>query len=99
MIRIHIAQSTVRELKGVSKTTQREYHLRFQTGYVFPVDEQGNPPPFPKEIELSLDKDQLPYAPGDYQLLPSSIYVNREGKLSVAPRLAPAKKASASAQA
>lgn len=95
MIRITVAQSTVRELKGVSKTTQRPYHMRFQTGYALTVDKDGNPPPFPEKFEISLDTDQPAYTPGDYQLHPSAVYVDRDGRLAISARLTPLKKSGA----
>lgn len=89
MIKIIVAQTTVRELKGVSKTTQRPYHMRFQTGYAHTVDKDGNAPPFPEKFEISLDTDQPAYAVGDYQLHPSAVYVDRDGRLAVSARLTP----------
>lgn len=99
MIRILIHSADVREQKGVSKTTQKPYHLRIQTAYIWPVDSQGNEPPFPEKFELLLDNDQAPWPKGEYQLHPSSVYMSREGKLSLSPRLAPAPKAPARAAA
>ena len=90
MIEVTIAQTTVRELKGTSAKSGRPYHMRFQTGYAMTVDKDGNKPPFPEKFEISLDSDQPAYAPGVYTLHPSAIYVDRDGRLAVSPRLAPA---------
>lgn len=97
MIEVRITSSQVRELKGVSKTTGRDYHIRTQTGYAFCVDSQGVIAEFPDKFEINLEKDQPAYAPGRYQLSPSAIYINRDGRLSVSPRLvaAPEKPAKA----
>jgi hypothetical protein len=92
MIRITVAQTTVRELKGTSKTTGRPYHMRFQNGYAHTVDKDNNAPPFPEKFEISLDTDQSAYAPGDYQLHPSAVYVDRDGRLAISARLTPLKK-------
>lgn len=89
MIKVIVAQTTVRELKGVSKTTQRPYHMRFQTGYAGTVDKDGNTPPYPEKFEISLDTDQPAYAPGEYTLHPSAVYVDRDGRLAISPRLTP----------
>lgn len=89
MIKVTVAQSTVREMSGVGKTSGKPYHLRFQTAYVHTVDKDGNTPPYPEKIEVILDKDQTPYPVGEYQLHPSAIYVDRDGRLAVSPRLAP----------
>jgi len=99
MIRILIHSADVREQKGVSKTTQKPYHLRIQTGYVWCVDSQSNPPPFPEKFEILLDAEQSPWPAGEYQLHPSSIYMSRDGKLSLSPRLAPVKAKSAASAA
>lgn len=91
MIRITVAQTTVRELKGVSKTSGKPYHMRFQNGYAFTQDKDGNQPPFPEKFEISLDNDQPAYTPGDYTLHPSAVYVDRDGRLAVSARLTPVK--------
>lgn len=89
MIRVTVAQTTVRELKGTSKNTGKPYHMRFQNGYAHTVDKEGNTPPFPEKFEISLDTDQQPYAPGEYQLHPSAVYVDRDGRLAISARLTP----------
>ena len=91
MIRITVAQSTVRELSGTSKTTGKPYHMRFQNAYAFTVDKDGNTPPYPEKFEISLDREQAPYSPGEYQLHPSAVYVDRDGRLACSPRLTPLK--------
>jgi len=91
MIRVTVAQTAVRELKGVSAKTGKPYEMRFQTAYAHTVDRDGNPPLYPEKIEISLDKDQPAYAAGEYQLHPSAVYVNRDGRLDIAPRLTPIK--------
>lgn len=89
MIKVTVAQTTVRELKGTSAKSGRAYHLRFQSGYAHTVDKEGNTPPFPEKFEISLDTDQAPYAVGDYTLHPSAVYVDRDGRLAISPRLTP----------
>lgn len=91
MIRITVAQTTIRELSGVSSKTGKPYAMRFQNAYAFSQDREGNTPPFPEKFEISLDRDQTPYAPGDYTLQPSAIYVDRDGRLAISPRLTPVK--------
>ena len=95
MIRIIVAQTTVRELKGVSKNTGKPYHMRFQTGYAHTTYRDGNTPPYPEKFEISLDADQPAYAPGDYTLHPSAVYVDRDNRLAVSARLTPLPKKSA----
>lgn len=91
MIKITVAQSTVRELSGTSAKTGKAYSMRFQTGYAHTVDKDGNTPPYPEKFEISLDREQQPYAPGEYQLHPSAVYIDRDGRLACSPRLTPIK--------
>lgn len=89
MIQIVITSPEVREFKGVSKNTGKDYHLRIQTAHAFTCDDNGTFVEFPDKFEISLDRDQPPYARGKYQLQPSSLYVSRDGRLELRPRLAP----------
>lgn len=101
MIKIEIDSLPVRELKGTSMKsgTPKPYHMRFQTGYAFCVDPvTGAMGKYPDKFELRLENDQVAYAPGVYQLLPSSLFVSLQGGLEVVPRLVPVA-ASASARA
>lgn len=94
MIKIVIAQTGVRDLKGTSTKsgTPRDYHLRFQTGYAHTEDRDGNKPPYPEKFEISLERDQQPYPVGEYTLHPSALYIDRDGRLAVSPRLTPIRK-------
>ena len=89
MIKVTVAQLTLKDVKGVSAKTNKPYHMRFQTAYAHTVDKEGNPPPFPEKFEVILDADAPPYAVGDYTLHPSAIYIDQNGRLSCAPRLTP----------
>jgi hypothetical protein len=97
MIKVTVAQTTVRELKGIAKASQKPYHMRFQTGYAHTVDREGNTPPYPEKFEIMLDTDQSPYTPGDYTLHPSAVYVDRDGRLAISARLTPSKSPAKSA--
>ncbi len=92
MLRCIVSKTTVREMKGTSAKSGRPYHMRFQEAYIFPVDEAGNADLYPEKFELRLKDEQPAYAVGEYVLHPSSIQKDREGNLSVVPRLAPAPK-------
>lgn len=89
MIRIQITSPEIREMKGVGKTSGKPYHMRFQTGYAFIVDKDGVVGDFPDKFEIVLDADQVPYPRGAYSLQPSALFVSRDGRLEVRPRLAP----------
>lgn len=87
MIRITVPAMPTRRLQGTSSTTKKPYDLTFQTIYAHTVDEANKPSPFPEKTEIVLDAGQAPYAAGEYQLSPASVYVDRNGRLAVAPKL------------
>lgn len=89
MIRITVPAMPTRRLQGKSNTTGKPYDLTFQTIYAHTVDEKNEPSPFPEKTEIVLDAGQAPYASGVYQLSPASVYVDRNGRLAVAPKLVP----------
>ncbi len=89
MITIAITSPEIRELKGIAKVSGRPYHLRIQTGYAFTVSPEGVISDFPDKFEITLDADQPPYLRGKYQLQPSSVFVNRDGRLDIRTRLTP----------
>lgn len=91
MIKITVTSAAVRRQQGVSKGTGKPYDMSFQTVWMHTYARDGQPNPYPEKVEVILDKDQdgaaLFYAPGEYQLHPSSIYVDQRGNVAVAPRL------------
>lgn len=87
MIRITVPNLPVRNIKGTSKTSGKAYDMNIQTVYCHTSDSDGNPLPFPEKSEVVLDGGQQPYAAGDYTLSPASLYVDRNGRLAVAPKL------------
>lgn len=89
MIQIQITSPDIREMKGIGKTSGKPYHMRIQTGYAFIVSPDGAIADFPDKFEIALEADQSPYPRGKYTLQPSAVYVSRDGRLNVAPRLAP----------
>lgn len=92
MIKIIVHKSEPRSIPYTSKRTGQQATLRAQEAYAFTVNEQNEPAPFPEKFEILLRDGQPAYPVGEYQLHPSSLYLNREGKLVVAPRLVPLKK-------
>lgn len=91
MIKVQVTSTDVRRMTGNAKATGKPYDMSFQEAWFFLTDREGRPDPYPTKVEIALPKDKdgaaLFYAPGNYQLHPSSIYVDRNGGLSVAPRL------------
>jgi hypothetical protein len=91
MIAVRIASTNVRRMTGNAKVGGKPYDLSFQEGWFFFTDKDGKPEPYPTKVEFILPKDKdgaaLFYPEGDYQLHPSSLYVDRTGNVAVAPRL------------
>jgi len=93
MIRVTVPNMPIRNQAGIGKASGKPYSMDFQTAYFHTMGKDGKPLPFPEKAELILDKDDkgvpVAYPPGDYQLAPASLYVDRSGSLAVAPRLIP----------
>jgi len=91
MLRVSITSEELREMRGVSKGTQKPYHMTIQQAWIHTFTRKGEPNPYPEKVELILDRDEtgaaIFYKVGEYQLAPSSIYVDARGSLAVAPRL------------
>ena len=95
MNKVIITSTEVRHQSGNSKTTGKPYAMSFQTGWIQTFSRDGTPNPYPEKFEIILEKDKdgaaLFHATGEYVLHPSSIYLDRQGNLAVAPRLASVK--------
>lgn len=95
MIQVSIHSDQLRQQPYKSKKDGSQQMLHLQTIYVHTFDRNGQPNPYPEKVELFAERDQVgnPVAlpVGKYVLHPSSIYVDQNGRLSVAPKLVPAK--------
>lgn len=99
MIKIVVSSAEFVDRQGVTKEKYsregaivpggKDYHLRIQTAHAFTVSPDGTIAAFPDKFEIMLDKEQAPFAPGVYQLSPSAVFVSREGRLEIRPRLTP----------
>lgn len=91
MIKVQITSTAVRRLTGNAKGTGKAYDMSFQDAWMFLTDRDGKPDPYPTKVEVMLPKDKdgaaLFYAEGNYQLHPSSVYVDQNGRLALSPRL------------
>ncbi len=99
MIKVSVTSTDVRNQSGNVKATGKPYSLNFQTVWFHTFDRTGKPNPFPEKVEIILEKNEqgaaLFYPAGDYTLAPESIYVSRNGDLSISPRLIPLPKPTA----
>lgn len=97
MIQVSVTSEEVRNQSGNAKATGKPYSLNFQTVWFHTFDRAGQKLPYPEKVEIILEKDKdgaaLYYPRGEYTLSPSSIYVDRNGSIAIAPRLIPAKQA------
>ena len=93
MIQVSVTSTDVRNQSGNAKATGKPYSLNFQTVWMHTFAKDGSKNPYPEKVEIILDKDQqgaaLFHPVGEYQLHPSSSYVDRNGNVAVAPRLVP----------
>ncbi len=96
MLKATVVSSETRNMQGLAKLTNKPYSMFIQTVYFHTFDKSGNPNPFPEKAEIILEKDEVGnpkyYAVGEYVLHPSSLYLDRNGSLVVAPKLVPARK-------
>lgn len=93
MIKISIIDTKTRQNKGIGKASGKPFDMTMQKCYAFTHDrESGELNPFPEAFDIILKKDPAGnpeiYAPGDYQLHPSSIFMGQYG-LEVTPKLVP----------
>lgn len=91
-IKIRVLNDKVNILKGTGKESGKPYEMHIQTGYAFTVDAEGQIAEIPEKFEFVLPRGAdgnivKPLGRGDYTLGPSSFYVDRNGRLSLNPRL------------
>ena len=90
-IRITIAQSTAETINYTSKKDGSAQQLRKQTGYAHVVNESNESALYPEKFGFLLNREQVPFAAGEYTLHPSAIAV-RDGQLVLSSnRLTPVK--------
>ena len=91
MLKVSVPQVQTRTI-----TSKAGKQFVLQTIWLHTFARDGKPNMYPEKTEVFLDRDQqgqpLVYQPGDYQLHPSSFYVDSRGNIAVAPRLATAAK-------
>ena len=75
-MRIKIKSAEVSERNVTSNKTNKQYTFREQQGLVEMGDER-------RAIVIPLQDKQAAYAPGEYEMLDTSLYVDRNGHLAV----------------
>lgn len=86
---LQVFSASLREIAFTDKKGQPAKFFT-QIAYLHSVNELGEKGPVPDKFELALPRGAtVGYAPGMYTLHPSSVFVDRNGKLTVSPRLVP----------
>lgn len=88
MLKITIISTAVHTKSGIGKNGL-PYEIREQAAWIHLVGEDGKAHPYPTGMMLMLEKQNPPYAIGDYILHPSSIQSGRFGSLQIKPLLVP----------
>lgn len=94
MVKIRILSDKINILKGTGKESGKPYEMHIQTAYAYTVNDLGEVAEIPEKFEFVLPKDadgfiSKPLARGDYTLSPSAVYIDRNGRMSINPRLMP----------
>jgi hypothetical protein len=90
MLKIEVKSPLVTVKSGVSAKSGKPYSIREQEAYAHVFGKDGKLQAYPVRMQVMLEQEDPPYAPGIYQLDPSCIYVDRFGGLAIArPRLIP----------
>lgn len=94
MIKIRVLSDKCNVLKGVGKESGKPYEMHIQTAYAYTVDDAGVVAEIPEKFEFVLPKDDAgqivrPLTRGDYTLSPAAVYIDRNGRMSINPRLIP----------
>ncbi len=82
-IRIEVKSGAVVENSGTAKATGKPYTIRKQTAWAHVVDADGKPYEYPARIEFQLDRDDAPFAPGNYTIAPASFFVGDYDRLAM----------------
>lgn len=98
MIKVTVLPDSTRLITWAAKAGGREAgSMRAQTAWFHTIGRDGTPSPFPEKAEVILDRatdsrpEQPSYAPGEYTLHPSAVYIDQNGRLALSPRLTPIK--------
>lgn len=81
---IEIVSQDFKIRSGVSSRTNKNYSMREQIAFVHKKGER-----YPEKIKITLEDNQAPYPAGNYDLAPSSFYVDKYDSLCVRPVLIP----------
>lgn len=92
MLKITITSTAIQTKSGTSAKTGKPYEIREQAAWIHLVAEDGKQHPYPTQMMLMLEKNQLPYSIGDYILHTSSIQSGSFGSLRIKPFLIPVEK-------
>lgn len=81
---IEVTETTIENRSGTSNRTGKAYSMNEQTAWMHKPGQQ-----YPERIKITLEQNQMPYQPGNYNLAPASFRVDRFGGIEVRPILVP----------
>ena len=91
MLKVTVASAALDHIAGTSKASGKPYSLFKQTVYFHTVDKEGIELLYPEKGVVLTEKDSqgngIPYAPGIYDIHPSSFRLVSYGSLEVVTRL------------
>lgn len=88
-IKVEINKIEVEEISGNAKATGKPFAFTKQVGWLHGSD------PYPTRFEFIVDSPSKALQPGFYALDENSVYVDRNGRLAINPKLNPIVKDSA----
>ncbi len=94
MIKVRILSDKLNVLKGTGKESGKPYEMHIQTAYAYTVNDAGEVAEIPEKFEFVLPKDSdgfisKPLPRGDYTISANAVYIDRNGRMSINPRLVP----------
>ena len=81
MLTIKILSGYVEE--HIREKNGKTYRFREQYASVVLFTKDGKKQDFSRELKVPLDSDQPPYQPGEYQLSPASLYLDKYQNLTL----------------
>lgn len=105
MLKVTVVKPEAKLITWGATDIRRAGSMRVQEAWLHTIEPDGTPSFAPSRFEVTLrdarinretgevlEPEQSPYAPGEYTLHPSSVYLNRDGRPALSVRLTPWKK-------
>jgi hypothetical protein len=83
MIHIEIKTTEIDSFSGNSKKDGKPFSIRSQIAFAHTFDKHGAKFPYPQQIKIQLEDDQLAFPIGNYTIAPQCLYVDKFGGLKM----------------